>query len=1829
MNNFDSENFFDDFVSDLTAANLQSMGQMSIIEFANRIIFNNDPDFQLYPTQKAILKSFYNEPLTEEETSILNGWVDEDRSTWIKNRKYISLVLEAGRRASKCWVRDDVLTLTDKGLYYIEEIAKENAIDTSITGWTPLKQKMSAIQEIGKEQEITDIYVENKVKTKRIITREGYAFEATSDHKIKVLEPNGLINWKEFQYINSNDYIVISKNNTYNVENYYEIPDHPKYKIAYDSIRPFDTPKFVDPNLGYFMGVLCGDGTWNSPSCHIASHEDDEPYLKEKFTSLFGHYSYLSKYQKSSGKCKIIKVGNCNLKKIIKSLGYELTNNKEKQVPWVIRRSPKSVIAAFLSGLFDTDGTVVKEGRSIEFCAKDYTLIREVQQLLLLFGIIANIKQYYNNKFKTFHWKLRINGLEGRQIFAKEVGFKLPRKQNKIINDLNIKESSKEGGHLLTIPYQQNILYNYKQSLDIPTDNYAVKNKDSNAMYSNFLGSLKSDKAYRTEFRNIAGNCCKKNNKENITYPKLIKLINWAEEKSLLPEMIKNYEYIISNNFFFSKVETLEDKENDVGDINVSTTHKYLANGCISHNCNSESAEIITTEGNITYGELHQKLSNNEKVGIYTYDIKSNITEGYITYDIKTELNAIEQTYKITTETGKTEIVNENHPFLTCKKESWYPTWVELKNLNKGNYIATSGEVPVFGPLVKSEEELKLWSLALTTFKFQHNKTKLKEHQDFLKQYFTFSNFKELQQQLKIYRKTIKKEDITSLNKECTILFLKHLLENNIRRQCRNTVNTIFLNGKPHFFEVSIEVHKYRKQIASQFLKLGICTYLIQDSQGIKGLAIQNTSTAEKLISIFGWNIYKGSYELKKTFNNKNSSLSKVGNSKRDKFNLNRYTIENQYPLTELPTNKFLSTYYNNKLHIGKKHIIAQEALKINDVKLYDWATNNINWEKIVSIEPYKVEQTIALEVKDTHIIGNAIISHNSTMASIIALKEFYDLIILDNPQKKYGILNASPITILVMAQSQAQVKETIFAAMKGYAENSRFFTALQNKGEIEILSEEIRCKSKNIAIYAKHTNSKSLVGYTVKAMILDEVSRFETVGEDGKNKAFEIWDNVGAGGSTFGSDFKKVAISSAWEPGDPIEVLYNLALKNPSSLAFKLTTFQVNLSLKKGITEVVKSDYLNNFIKARREYEGIRFTKFNTFIEIENLNKASRSVSVIDAIPSQIDTDTPGGPKHYAGLEIQRITPNQISDSLSFIHVDPALKKDSAALAIARPIQEGGKWKIQIDALLKWEPHTDNKGNKRVVSFIDIEEKLIQISKIRRTGKITFDQWQCLEENSLIKIPNGLMRVKECSIGSQVLSRNNIINNVINIKRKKNVPCIKITTKNGYELTGTYNHPILNKNKTFVELQDLSLNDSILISIPKIESFEIDNKLATNAQEHEALLLGYLIAEGNWETKTVVEFTNTETEVINDYIQSFKYVTSKTPNVYSYKNLNENYKNKVSVKIGCKDYHNRLTQELNLKSGSKNKKLPNYIFTASKKEIGLMLSSMYEGDGNITCFKPPANYKKSSPRIYVEYNTISEQLSLDLQSILLYLGIKSNRKKLIKKTPAGNITYLYRVLIYGQNLIKFKNYIDFRSTRKKQLLLEAINNLSFSRKSRVNSSIEKIVNIEFIEKTIMHMEVSGDHTYQSEFINHNSESIIQKLNSLGIDAQQVSCSREMQFTYYTLFRDLLAHDYIVLPRDNAWTDNAITELSELVLKANRQIIHPTAGKDLADAIVNAVYQCNQYMIKSGFNLSTGLNTGIIQSQGLEPLRKITVSKFSTNNIKIGSAIDKLYKKKF
>ncbi len=85
-------------------------------------------------------------------------------------------------------------------------------------------------------------------------------------------------------------------------------------------------------------------------------------------------------------------------------------------------RSPRNVAAAFLRGLFEGDGAVEKSGRSllrINLTASNRLMLRQVQTLLLRFGIVASLN---NDRTRRMH-RLLISGRDNLTLFAHEIGF--------------------------------------------------------------------------------------------------------------------------------------------------------------------------------------------------------------------------------------------------------------------------------------------------------------------------------------------------------------------------------------------------------------------------------------------------------------------------------------------------------------------------------------------------------------------------------------------------------------------------------------------------------------------------------------------------------------------------------------------------------------------------------------------------------------------------------------------------------------------------------------------------------------------------------------------------------------------------------------------------------------------------------------------------------------------------------------------------------------------------------------------------------------------------------------------------------------------------------------------------------------------------------------------------------------------------------------------------------------------------------------------------------------------------------------------------------------
>ena len=203
----------------------------------------------------------------------------------------------------------------------------------------------------------------------------------------------------------------------------------------------------------------------------------------------------------------------------------------------------------------------------------------------------------------------------------------------------------------------------------------------------------------------------------------------------------------------------------------------------------------------------------------------------------------------------------------------------------------------------------------------------------------------------------------------------------------------------------------------------------------------------------------------------------------------------------------------------------------------------------------------------DTHaFVANGMIVHNSgksTLAALIAVYEFFKLITLSNPAEHFGLLKNDPIFISIVAVSEEQAMDTVFAKAKAMVEDSQW---LQDHFDVKVRESKIMCDVKNVTIRTISSWSTTAVGRSNKAVIFDELANFEeTVSKRG---AWEIWSRLTKSTDTFGKEGKIVAISSPRHPNDIIMTLYRRALQDPEeqkqTLALLTPTWEVNPNISR-----------------------------------------------------------------------------------------------------------------------------------------------------------------------------------------------------------------------------------------------------------------------------------------------------------------------------------------------------------------------------------------------------------------------------------------------------------------------------------------------------------------------------------------------------------------------------------------------------------------------------------------------------------------------------------------
>jgi DNA polymerase-3 subunit alpha len=272
--------------------------------------------------------------------------------------------------------------------------------------------------------------------------------------------------------------------------------------------------------------------------------------------------------------------------------------------------------------------------------------------------------------------------------------------------------------------------------------------------------------------------------------------------------------------------------------------------------------------------------------------------------------------------------------------------------------------------------------------------------------------------------------------------------------------------------------------------------------------------------------------------------------------------------------------------------------------------------------------------------------------------------------------------------------------------------------------------------------------------------------------------------------------------------------------------------------------------------------------------------------------------------------------------------------------------------------------------------------------------------------------------------------------------PVYRLTTQTGRQITATANHPFYTFGGWRM-LGELTAGDRVAVS----RRVQIEG--TSRWENHEVIVLGHLLAEGNLCHTTGVYFYTADSEQLDDYVKHLEMFENSIASVSWHKSCYSVYSKRL-----LRSKPQRLVEwikELGLwGKDSRTKFIPDEVFELPNSQTALMISRMWEGDGHI-------NDRGRS----LYYATASRGLALDLQHLLLRFGIISRIREVTLPYKDGRTGF--QVFITGnQNLQRFNEFIGVHFVsnirREKIRCMALAEPVSFGVKDVVPDAIEQVI---------------------------------------------------------------------------------------------------------------------------------------------------------------------------
>lgn len=300
----------------------------------------------------------------------------------------------------------------------------------------------------------------------------------------------------------------------------------------------------IDAELAYILGLLVGDGCYTPKVLANKSirYSSDDYELVSAIRAANKYFPDLTVKHEAVVDYAI---KSATLRAFLAQSGMGGKYSYEKDIPDFIIQSPKTVVVAFLQGLFDTDGTVCRCGSS-SFSTTSEKLSAQVQTLLLALGIRSS-RGFKANDYRG-SWKVTPRREDGFEI---KVGFRLLRKQSRICKKVIYTRDTNSYP-----PSVVNVLKNLHKTRALRGVGELPRHVHKHVIDAVFRGNVSLSK------KRIAP---------------VLKILNCEQDESLDP-------YLADWTVWWDKLEKVEETISPLVDLSVEGTHNFVGNGFINHN---------------------------------------------------------------------------------------------------------------------------------------------------------------------------------------------------------------------------------------------------------------------------------------------------------------------------------------------------------------------------------------------------------------------------------------------------------------------------------------------------------------------------------------------------------------------------------------------------------------------------------------------------------------------------------------------------------------------------------------------------------------------------------------------------------------------------------------------------------------------------------------------------------------------------------------------------------------------------------------------------------------------------------------------------------------------------------------------------------------------------------------------------------------------------------------------------------------------------------------------------------------------------------------------